>query len=1286
MIKILHTADWHIGSFNGPEKDGENERFGDIISTLLVMVDKARSIQPDFIVFSGDMFHAAKVWSDRGLRENRAAFELISILSKTAPIVILRGTPNHDSEEQYDNLKVALAGNSRVKFITEPSVVTMTSDNGQKVVFCGVPGFDRGYFRAKNPGVSKEEESKVFTEALDGLIVGLRASAPAGIPSVLLAHFTVISADMESGQTAIFGQNEPVIYPSTINAAGYTVSCFGHIHKPQQLEGCKDAFYSGAVARLNFNDEGQERGFWVHQIDETTNTRVTSDFFSLPGREFTTIRLDDKQVAEWISGSKLDIERSEIEEKIVRVIYSCTDEHNKALNTAEMSSYLRSHGAFWVHEIKPDKITSTVNTDVLKEAQTPEENLTAYLQEKETPAERIARVIELARPIIQEAEAKADNAHHAGMFVPQEIEVKNYRNYHEEKFSYADIHFCTINGMNGAGKSSLFMDAMLDALYEEPREGELTGWISNDTEARSGSIKFTFFLGDDLFRVTRTRQKNGRATLNLAQFVDADWQDRSCEKLRDTQTAINSLLGMDSLTLKACALIMQDQYGLFLQADKEARMNILGNILGLGIYDKMESIAAAAATETNRELRAAGDQIAEIESRLPDIAAINQEIGQAEEQLDTATATSEEANSTIYSLNSKIAEVDMIAEQIAEATSEQARLYNEAMECSAAITEKTGELHVIDLALAKEGEIAEHIAKYEQLIAREKELIAARSSHEALEVHLREARAEYLTAKGRVSELSEKLNCMQIDIDRERSVLSEESSLKHQHEQLADARVKLHELEQLATEKMKAEAEIAAAVSSFEHEKEKAAQLIKSAEIDIERKREQAKLLADSGCPIGEKASCRFLAAAIKAKDEIPQAEDDLEGTRTELEAKLSAAHTEIEAMKERYSEALAFNPSVISEARAELSVLEEASRKYMALSEHREKLKALEARTDEITEALRGENQHIEDCLASVAELERQIAADAYSPEASEAISEEIKAESTWLALDREIPVYKEKRIRITAEIERESKRKTDIELAIEKSKAKEASLRERLCSSDGKLKLEDKLRAAESAYKAALDMIRAASAIIGAKQKQLEDCKADEAKISQLKNMVNTLAERAADLELLKQAFSQDGIPHSVIRSILPVFESTATSILASMSGGSMSVEFITEKTLKSNNKKEVATLDIIINDATTGRLPYMSRSGGERVKAALSVILALSEIKSTKAGIQLGFLFIDEPPFLDGPGVQAYCDALEAIQRRYSSLKVMAITHDPAMKSRFPESVDVVKTADGSKVIYS
>lgn len=58
-----------------------------------------------------------------------------------------------------------------------------------------------------------------------------------------------------------------------------------------------------------------------------------------------------------------------------------------------------------------------------------------------------------------------------GVFEPVEISVKNYRNYEEETINFENITFCTINGQNGAGKSSLFMDAVIDCLFEEPREG-----------------------------------------------------------------------------------------------------------------------------------------------------------------------------------------------------------------------------------------------------------------------------------------------------------------------------------------------------------------------------------------------------------------------------------------------------------------------------------------------------------------------------------------------------------------------------------------------------------------------------------------------------------------------------------------------------------------------------------------------------------------------------------------------------------------------------------------------
>ena len=154
-------------------------------------------------------------------------------------------------------------------------------------------------------------------------------------------------------------------------------------------------------------------------------------------------------------------------------------------------------------------------------------------------------------------------------------------------------------------------------------------------------------------------------------------------------------------------------------------------------------------------------------------------------------------------------------------------------------------------------------------------------------------------------------------------------------------------------------------------------------------------------------------------------------------------------------------------------------------------------------------------------------------------------------------------------------------------------------------------------------------------------------------------------------------------IIRSIIPKLTITSNTILGQMTGGKMGVEFRLEKIERGG--KEKTTLDIFIEESGKPALPYLSKSGGEKVKASLSVILALAEIKSSAAGIQLGMLFIDEPPFLDSDGVDAYCDALETIQRRYRDMKIMAITHDLAMKARFPQNLDVVKTEHGSKVIY-
>ena len=256
-----------------------------------------------------------------------------------------------------------------------------------------------------------------------------------------------------------------------------------------------------------------------------------------------------------------------IQDKIVRIQYSCTSEQKKALNIPALQRDLYELGAFYVADIEAENMVEVTNKGLLQEESDPLMNLKKWLDEKCFPNSE--KIVELAEPIIWEAMKQSSTAEIHGVFKPVSIYVKNYRNYKEERFDFTDISFCTINGVNGAGKSSLFMDAIVDCLFEETREGDNKAWIRGTEDARSGAIEFVFDIGENRFRVVRTRTKSGKPTLNLSKMNGAgDWMNISKERINDTQAEIQKILGMDSATFKSCALIMQDQYGLFLQAKK----------------------------------------------------------------------------------------------------------------------------------------------------------------------------------------------------------------------------------------------------------------------------------------------------------------------------------------------------------------------------------------------------------------------------------------------------------------------------------------------------------------------------------------------------------------------------------------------------------------------------------------------------------------------------------------------------------------------------------------------
>ena len=1277
-MKILHTADWHIGQFKGPVVDGVNLRSQDTVKCLEYMVDVAIKERPDIVCISGDIFHQEQIGPVRYSDEMIHATNIITSLAHFAGyVIVMRGTPNHDGSGQFRVLKRMLLNVNNVCVVTEPFVIkTKYAD-----IAC-IPGFDKQEFRAKFPGLSADEENLAWTKYISDMVFALRAECEK--TPILMAHYTVPGCNMESGQTSFFTNFEPVIPREALIAARYEAVLLGHIHRPQIIEGFDNVFYSGAINAMNFNDEGQDRGFWIHEFNEK-GTLVKGHRYTTPYRQFRTITWDPDEVGDYIREGAMYLHRTGISEdvtdKIVRVRYSCTSEQKKALNIPLLQKNLYELGAFYVADIEAESTIDITNRGLLSEESDPRLNLKKWLEEK--TFKNPDKIVELAEPIIAEAMKQSTTAEIHGVFKPVSISVRNYRNYKEENFDFSDISFCTINGVNGAGKSSLFMDAIVDCLFEETREGDCKAWIRGTEDARSGSIEFIFDIGEKRFRVVRTRTKSGKPTLNLSQYQEesADWMNLSKERIIDTQAEIEKLLGMDSMTFRSCALIMQDQYGLFLQAKKDERIAILGNLLGLGIYGVMELDSKKKLSEQRKELASKKEAVRIKTDFIKSKGDPESELQKAEEDIQQLNKDIEDLSDTQGQLLNKHAQIEKAEQECRKASEELDDCHKRRRSISDEISSKTQILENCNAALESANEVREKAAEYKQLSEQIIELEKDVLNHDNAKRNLAGYNADIQNCQNIINDAKRRNNDIANLIEQLKAELPD--NLEEKLTELAQARTQCEELQEKRHLASVAEQELQQIRATYSQRISEAENRRKYRLDRISEIRQQEEFMKNSGCPDIDRASCRFLAKAIDDVKSLPEEADHLEKCEEEIAALRIKRDEEISKKQDEIC--------IIGYDAERLELLIRKARalvKYENLKKDAEKKKLEIARLETEKNTNSKTIGQYEEILLEL-NIKAQKATDIVAALSDSVIKHDdavCKRNSVahFADQEKELPVYEERKQHI-------DKRLTELYQERSKEDANELVLHNNL--REAEIKLEElrkdiegseALEEVERRLKSTKETLEKAQIQKGVLTQRVEDVEAMRSEIALLNKGIAVAAENADCYEALKQAFSQDGVPHQIIRNIIPHITDTTNNILGQMTGGTMGVEFVMERTVKGKDGDK-ATLDVLINEYGKTTLPYASKSGGEKVKASLAVILALSEIKATAAGIQLGMLFIDEPPFLDDEGAQAYVDALETIRDRYSDVKIMAITHDDAMKARFGQAVTVIKTDDGSKVIY-
>ena len=251
-MKLLHTADWHLGA-----RLGRHDRLPDQHAAIRALLEVARAEQPDLILHAGDLFDAA-----------RPAYEALELgvralgrLTEIAPTVVLCG--NHDSPALFrviDRLAGA-AHPRRLWMVTQPCVLHFVDLASAPVAIACVPFLplaDVANLAATDPArLSGAYADRVRDLNAERLAEAERLAGTRGIV-LYAAHLHVHGAKPGRSERRFTVGEDYAAHVAGLERALYCA--FGHIHDPQLLPGgVARGRYAGSLVPLDYGERVQRK-------------------------------------------------------------------------------------------------------------------------------------------------------------------------------------------------------------------------------------------------------------------------------------------------------------------------------------------------------------------------------------------------------------------------------------------------------------------------------------------------------------------------------------------------------------------------------------------------------------------------------------------------------------------------------------------------------------------------------------------------------------------------------------------------------------------------------------------------------------------------------------------------------------------------------------------------------------------------------------------------------------------------------------------------------------------
>ncbi len=188
---------------------------------------------------------------------------------------------------------------------------------------------------------------------------------------------------------------------------------------------------------------------------------------------------------------------------------------------------------------------------------------------------------------------------------------------------FEDADLFALVGPTGSGKSTV-IDAMCFALYGTiPRyEDRRAVGAAVNSLAAEARVSLTFELGGRRYVAVRVvrRDKHGKASTKDAR-LEVQGGDVLAGTAREMETAVPELLGLGFDQFTRAVVLPQGAFARFLHDKPAARQDLLVQLLGLDVYERMMQRARALAAETTASLARDRERIEQLRAVTPEVRA-----------------------------------------------------------------------------------------------------------------------------------------------------------------------------------------------------------------------------------------------------------------------------------------------------------------------------------------------------------------------------------------------------------------------------------------------------------------------------------------------------------------------------------------------------------------------------------------------------------------------------------------------------------------------------------------